>query len=516
MSILKIKNEQGQWENIVTLKGDMGPAGPKGDKGDKGDTGATGATGERGPQGIQGETGPQGPQGDDYVLTAQDKQDIADIAEADLTPTILNVFPTDIANGAIASFSDGADDLPLKSLVVNIDPVQDLNGYSYPWPAGGGKNKFNGTFLQGYWAYADGTWVNSPNWITTEKIPCKASTSYTVSADAKATRWQGFVWYDSNGDFISTDNLNSSVNIGLTKTSPSNAAYLIFNIAGYPGTNDTIAPSDVTYFQLEEGSSSTAYAPYENICPISGWTGMQLNANGTVIPISWQTEAGTVYGGTLDVTTGVLTVTMAMRSLNGTENWAKHGSIASWFYVDTIFDDCYVDNNSSSFAISSQYKQISYKLASTAENGEFCIGLPTNGISNRIVIKDTAYNTAAEFKASLASNNVQICYELAITQIYQLTPTEVATLLGDNTIWADTGDTTVEYRADPDLYIQRKMSEVNVDDVQIDGTSIVTDGVANVPIATTTSAGAMSAQDKGRLDDVYADYSSALTALGVI
>ena len=56
----------------------------------------------------------------------------------------------------------------------------------------------------------------------------------------------------------------------------------------------------------------------------------------------------------------------------------------------------------------------------------------------------------------------------------------------------------------------------NVDDVQINGTSIVSDGVANVPIATTTTNGAMSAQDKSRLDSVYADYSSALTALGVI
>lgn len=34
------------------------------------------------------------------------------------------------------------------------------------------------------------------------------------------------------------------------------------------------------------------------------------------------------------------------------------------------------------------------------------------------------------------------------------------------------------------------------------------------PVATTSTAGLMSAQDKGRLDDLYADYSSALTALG--
>lgn len=73
-------------------KGDTGPQGPKGDKGDTGATGpagAAGATGQQGPkgdtgetgaQGPQGETGPQGPKGDpgdDYILTAQDKADIA-------------------------------------------------------------------------------------------------------------------------------------------------------------------------------------------------------------------------------------------------------------------------------------------------------------------------------------------------------------------------------------------------------------------------------------------------------
>lgn len=449
-------------------KGDTGAQGiqgPKGDKGDKGDTGVQGPQGETGPQGvqgpkgdkgdtgeqgIQGETGPQGPRGDDYVLTEQDKQDIADIAEADLTPTILNAFPTDIASGAVASFPDGADDLPLKSLVVNIDPVQDLNGYSYPWPAGGGKNKFNGTFLQGYWAYADGTWVKSPNWITTEKIPCKASTSYTVSADAKVTRWQGFVWYDSNGDFISTDNLNSNVNIGLTKTSPSNAAYLIFNIAGYPGSIDTIAPSDVTYFQLEEGSSSTAYAPYSNICPISGWTGMQLNANGTVIPISWQTEAGTVYGGTLDVTTGKLTVDRAMVDL-GAKNWYPSTAAGRTLFRTSITDIERISSpNVSASLLCSNYPT---KTANQTYQGTTGVSLRQNSADIYIYDPQTESMTTAEFKSAMSG--VQLCYELATPQTYRLTPTEVATLLGDNTIWADTGDTEVEYRADTKLYIER-------------------------------------------------------------
>ena len=40
-------------------------------------------------------------------------------------------------------------------------------------------------------------------------------------------------------------------------------------------------------------------------------------------------------------------------------------------------------------------------------------------------------------------------------QTYQLTPTEVEMLLGDNNIWADTGNSTVTYRADTTLYIQQ-------------------------------------------------------------
>ena len=51
----------------------------------------------------------------------------------------------------------------------------------------------------------------------------------------------------------------------------------------------------------------------------------------------------------------------------------------------------------------------------------------------------------------------------------------------------------------------------------MDGTTpSLTNYVRFTDLATTSRAGAMSAQDKSRLDDVYADYSSALTALGVI
>lgn len=74
-------------------KGDRGAQGEKGEQGVKGDKGDTGPQGEQGEQGLKGEkgdtgeqgpVGPQGPKGEDgkdYVLTDQDKQEIAELSQ---------------------------------------------------------------------------------------------------------------------------------------------------------------------------------------------------------------------------------------------------------------------------------------------------------------------------------------------------------------------------------------------------------------------------------------------------
>lgn len=332
-----------------------------------------------------------GAAGSSTTLARGDHVHPSDINKADVI--------IDSASGAVASFSDGLAS-PVVDLEVEINPAQDLHGYGHPWAGGSGKNLCNGTFLQGYWAYADGAFVSSNAWITTEKIPCKASTYYTASASTKATRWQGYVWYDSNGSFISTTNNQADKNIGYTAVSPSNAAYLVFNIAGYPGSSAQIAPNDVSNFQIEEGQTATEYAPYANVCAISGFTGVDIYCEAEydaeaepILEISWQSEAGTVYGGTLDVTTGLLTVT-----------WAN---IASY-------------------------------------DGET---LPGEWISNV-----DAYSIGGT-----PTTGAQVTYALAEPLIYQLTPHEVSTLLGANAIWHNAnGDTNVNYKADTTGVLAKK------------------------------------------------------------
>lgn len=143
--------------------------------------------------------------------------------------------------------------------------------------------------LLGYWAYADGTYIRTNTWVCTPKIACKGNVDYTFQF-ANNSRWYGFVWYDENNNFISTNNQQNNLQTGFrsfTAKSPSNAGYLIINIAGYPGTNDTIRTDDLINFQLKESSTVTDYEPYGYKIPvvISGknlWNDNITFENGTI------------------------------------------------------------------------------------------------------------------------------------------------------------------------------------------------------------------------------------------
>lgn len=124
--------------------------------------------------------------------------------------------------------------------------------------------------IQGYWAYADGTYIRANTWICTPKIACKGNVGYTFQF-ANNSRWYGFVWYGENGNYISTSNIQNTSSTPYrtyTATSPSNARYLVINIAGYPGTNDTIRTDDLINFQLEERPTATDYEPYGYKIPV--------------------------------------------------------------------------------------------------------------------------------------------------------------------------------------------------------------------------------------------------------
>lgn len=112
------------------LTGATGPQGAKGEKGDafkysdftgaqlealRGPTGATGATGPQGPQGTAGAQGPQGPAGSDYVLTDEDKEEIAGMIEVpggsganidDTTPSATTTYSSEKIEAELSELNE--------------------------------------------------------------------------------------------------------------------------------------------------------------------------------------------------------------------------------------------------------------------------------------------------------------------------------------------------------------------------------------------------------------------------
>ena len=160
---------------------------------------------------------------------------------------------------------------------------------------------------------------------------------------------------------------------------------------------------------------------------------------GTQIPISWQSEAGTVYGGTLDVTSGVLTVTHGIKD-DATAIRTGTGASGA-IYADITVTGITLNTST----ICSHYKQI--LTSNVGAIGKFKV------FNNEITVYDDRFTSVSEADAILA--DVQFVYELATPQTYQLTPEEVTTLLAQNNIWADCGPSTVEYPCDTKLYIER-------------------------------------------------------------
>ena len=100
----------------------------------------------------------------------------------------------------------------------------------------------------------------------------------------------------------------------------------------------------------------------------------------------------------------------------------------------------------------------SYKTVTAGDTYDGVMGVSNNVVQHKVIVCDMSYTDDTAFKTAMSG--VQLVYELATPITYTLTPTEVRTLLGTNNLWADCGDTEVEYRADTEMYITKKITEV--------------------------------------------------------
>lgn len=193
------------------------------------------------------------------------------------------VITTQTASGAIATFETNIE-TAFVSLKSDINPVQDLHGYSKPWSGGGGKNKINynvwktssitnGTAV---WenngvkltATANDCYTQAPNGFPSGAIiPISEGETITLSWE-EPTNLDGSVYIFPNNTTTGMVRAYNQQVKKLSYTATSGVTYVTFRF-GVSNSGDTIAYKNI---QIEKGSTATAYEPYENICPISGFS----------------------------------------------------------------------------------------------------------------------------------------------------------------------------------------------------------------------------------------------------
>lgn len=312
----------------------------------------------------------------------------------------------------------------LSRLTTTIVPQQNLNGYDNPWAGGAGKNVLNNADAEIGTAWNGNSNADRARLV----IPCKASTTYvlslngTISISGLYLNWTNTVPASSAGTSI----LNS---LPYSFTTDSSAQYVVL---GFNKTSVTQTDIDNLKLQLEIGSSPTSYAPYENICPITGFTGANIYVSpttsvgdATTYTVSFG-SAGTVYGGTLDVVSGQLTVTHAMLTLN---------TVAM--------------NNSESYPgwkASGVRSLIGAGINQTYQNVMMNVGtsysINTNSSNDTFYLSKTAYNNMSQSDWIALAIDVQAIIPLATPLTYQLTATQVAMITGNNYIWTNCGTIT--------------------------------------------------------------------------
>lgn len=252
--------------------------------------------------------------------------------------------------------------------------------------------------------------------------------------------------------------LGNEIEADVLKVYPTDTATGV--IANFP--DGAALPAKNISVAIEPVQSGSGDPSPDNVRPISGWTDAHITVSpttnaqdGTTYTVTFPNEAGTVYGGTLDVTNGTLTVSWAFM---GPEQLSREAMLWQMNNNGTNIFECYTEKilkaNGASNIISNCLKNISsysdvagYTIRAYAASNKVAIGVPKSVVGSQTPV--------ANFRRFLSDNNVSVCYELATPVTYTLTPQQIQLLLGTNNVWADTGDSIVNYYADTTLYIKK-------------------------------------------------------------
>ena len=259
--------------------------------------------------------------------------------------------------------------------------------YAVEFPALGNNlfNKDDPTVQAGVWWKGNiVTGGSYDNYTASAKIPVIPGETYTLIRNSTG---QGAVcFFDAEGVYSSQ--VTDWNNIHPTWTIPSGVYFIAFNVV----------TEDIGSAMLNVGSTALPYEPYTSTC----------------------------YGGSLDLTTGVLTAEWKCVDM-GTLDYTLRSA-----YGEHIFSAPAPNKKFGNFnLLSSEYKIEDAAIGNLSNN---CIrGYSSN---ENVWLRNDSYSTASDIKDGMTG--VQLAYELATPQVFQLTATQITAILGNNVIWSDT------------------------------------------------------------------------------
>ena len=405
---------------------------------------------------------------------------------------------TTTESGDIVSFTNPYNrELPLKSLIADITAQQDLHGQANPYPAGGGKNLLNNT----------ATTTTSSQVTFTVNADGTVSASGTANGTAVLKIWQTFSQNadliingcPSGGSYYNTycivpcaDNgsvVNGAIDTGEGVTIPAEYVSQIkqIQIIVRNGTN----VSGKTFKPMVRLASITddTFAPYSNICPITGFTGANVYVRG-VNQWDEEWELGGLNANTGENTNANTRIrsknyipcipsttyyfkapdTLGLRfydadknflgsAYNATKANQTHTTPSNAYYMRFVLVDATTYNHD----ISINYPSTDHDYhAYNGQTASFSFSTCYGGVLNVTTGVLYSYPYYASYNGEtltghwISSADVyeegktpplgsQVVNDGATPIETQLTPTEVKTLLGLNQIWASEDEVEVTY-----------------------------------------------------------------------
>lgn len=352
----------------------------------------------------------------------------------ELKAAIETQYPINEASGALANFNTKiAASLVSCKLAINAQQASGTPTPTNPLPISGftdanilhcGKNLCD---------FSDSTITEASYVINNEPLFLPAGT-YILSFDFSGTsNTASFRIDDNNGNAVFTTSK--------TMISGKNTVQITLSQMGYYMKLFSNATGAYSNFQIEKGSTETAYEAY----------------SGSTIAVDWTDDAGTIYGGELDAMTGVLTVTYGITSLD--DYTFNYSSTYNRFESTTAISGVKTppNNNTKINGACSIFEiDTSNNTVSTNDN---TIGVATNG---KFQIRDLSLAGDVDALVTLLSGQ-KLVFELATPITYQLTPQQItASFVGVNNICHDAnGDTDVKFKQDIQGYIDEQIASVS-------------------------------------------------------